>query len=99
MMLTLDEVKAWIRQDSDEDDDLIRIIIGAAETYLLNATGIKYDESNQLAKLYCLILCADWYENRTLIGQQPSEKIRFVCQSIMTQLQYAGSGGDGHGSG
>lgn len=87
-ILTLDETKKWMRVD-DDDDSIIEIIIGAVETYLHNAVEVEFDENNQLAKLYCLVLCADWYENRDLIGQQPSDKVRFTIQSIMTQLQYA----------
>lgn len=99
MMLTLDEVKAWLRTDNTEEDGILNIIKNAAESYLYNAAGKKYDAENHLAKLYCLILCADWYENRTLIGHQPSEKVRFTCQSIMTQLQNYESDGDNDESG
>lgn len=87
-ILTLEETKKWLRVDDDEDD-IVVILIGAAETYLNNAVDAEFDDTNQLAKLYCLVLCADWYENRDLIGQQPSDKVRFTIQSIMTQLQYA----------
>ncbi|MDO3680426.1 head-tail connector protein [Paenibacillus ehimensis] len=88
-ILTLDEAKTWIRVDGNDEDGIIEIIRGAAETYLGNAVEVVFDETNALAKLYCLVLCADWYENRDLIGQQPSDKVRFTCQSIMTQLQNA----------
>lgn len=88
MILTLEETKKWLRIDDDEDD-IVQILIGASETYLNNAVEVEFDETNQLAKLYCLVLCADWYENRDLIGQQPSDKVRFTVQSIMTQLQNA----------
>ncbi len=87
-ILTLEETKMWLRVDDDEDD-IVEILKGAAETYLHNAVDVEFDGTNQLAKLYCLVLCADWYENRDLIGQQPSEKVRFTVQSIMTQLQNA----------
>lgn len=87
-ILTLEETKEWLRVDDDEDN-IIGIIKGAAETYLHNAVEVEFDGTNQLAKLYCLVLCADWYENRDLIGQQPSDKVRFTIQSIMAQLQYA----------
>mgnify|MGYP000356459428 FL=1 len=96
MVLTLEEAKTWLRIDSDEEDSILEMLIGAAETYLHNATGNRFSSENQLAKMYCLVLCADWYENRDLIGQQPSEKIRFTCQSIMAQLQHA-YGGDEDG--
>lgn len=92
-ILTIDEAKTWLRVDGSDEDSLIEMLVAAAETYLHNATEVEFDETNQLAKLFCLVLCADWYENRDLIGQQPSDKVRFTIQSIMTQLQYA-YGGD-----
>lgn len=88
-ILTIDEAKTWLRIDGNEEDGLIQMLIGAAETYLHNATEVEFDETNQLAKLFCLALCADWYENRDLIGQQPSDKVRFTIQSILAQLQHA----------
>ena len=90
MIVTLEEAKKWLRIDGNEENTILEMLIKAAETYLYNATGIEYTAENQLAKLYCLVLCADWYENRMLIGQQPSEKVRFTCQAIMTQLQNTG---------
>lgn len=89
MILTLEEAKTWLRVDGDDENNLIETLIGAAETYLHNATEVEFDETNQLAKLFCLVLCADWYENRDLIGQQPSDKVRFTIQSILAQLQHA----------
>lgn len=89
MILTLEETKMWLRVDGADDDPIIEIIRGASETYLNNAVEVEFDASNALAKLYCLVLCADWYENRDLIGQQPSDKVRFTVQSIMAQLQHA----------
>lgn len=88
-ILTLDETKLWLRVDGIEEDTVIQTLIGAAETYLNNAVEVQFDTTNQLAKLFCLVLCADWYENRELIGSQPSDKVRFTCQSIMAQLQHA----------
>ena len=88
-ILTLEEAKTWLRVDGEDEDSLIEMLIGAAETYLGNATEVEFDDANQLAKLFCLVLCADWYENRDLIGQQPSDKVRFTIQSILAQLQHA----------
>ncbi|MBW7475946.1 head-tail connector protein [Paenibacillus oenotherae] len=88
-ILTLDETKTWLRIDGEDDDTSIYMLMGAAETYLHNATEVTFDSSNDLAKLYCLVLTADWYENRELIGSQPSDKVRYTCQSIMAQLQHA----------
>lgn len=92
-ILTLEVAKKWLRVDGDDEDSIIETLIGAAETYLHNSTEVEFDSTNQLAKLFCLVLCADWYENRDLIGQQPSDKVRFTIQSILAQLQHV-YGGD-----
>lgn len=98
-MIELEEAKTWLRVDGDDEDGTIEMLIGAAKEYLKNTTGREFDNENDLAKLYCLVLVADWYENRELIGSQPSEKVRFTIQSITAQLQYAyskeGEGDDG----
>lgn len=88
-ILTVEEAKTWLRVDGEDEDKLIEMLTGAAETYLHNAVEVEFDNKNELAKLFCLVLCTDWYENRDLIGQQPSDKVRFTCQSIMAQLQHA----------
>lgn len=88
-ILTLDEAKRWLRVDGDDEDLTVQMLVDASETYLANATGNTFDSSNSLAKLYCLVLVTDWYENRELIGEKTSDKVRFTIQSIMTQLQNA----------
>ena len=88
MIIELEETKTWLRVDGTDEDSIIEVVIGASEAYLKNATGIDFDDSNRLAKLYCLVLTADWYENRELIGEKPSDKVRFTIQSMTAQLQY-----------
>jgi len=93
-ILTLDETKTWLRVDGSDEDATIEMLISAAETYLHNATEVEFDAENSLAKLFCLVLVADWYENRELIGSQPSDKVRFTIQSMLAQLQHAYSSTD-----
>jgi uncharacterized phage protein (predicted DNA packaging) len=88
MIVSLDEVKNWLRVDFTDDDALLSTLISAAEEYLKNATGIEYNAQNHLAKLFCMTLIADWYENRELVGRA-SDQVRLIIQSILTQLSYA----------
>jgi uncharacterized phage protein (predicted DNA packaging) len=88
MIVSLDEVKTWLRVDFSDDDTLLTTLIKAAEQYLKNATGITYDSENHLAKLFCMTLIADWYENREMIGKA-TDQTRPIIQSILTQLSYA----------
>ena len=90
MILTLEEAKNWLRVDGNEDDQMIQMLINSAEEYLKNATGKTFDSTNNLAKLFCLTLVTDWYENREMTGLKIGERVKFVIQSMMAQLQYGG---------
>lgn len=89
-ILSLEETTLWLREDTEDVEVLnqISMLINAAELYLKGATGIDYGKDNQKAKLYCLVLVSDWYENRELTGKKTSEQVRFTLQSILAQLQY-----------
>ncbi|MGY6209725.1 head-tail connector protein [Cytobacillus firmus] len=87
MIIDLAIARKWLREPPEEDNDIIKLIIGATEEYLKNATGRTFDDTNNQARLFCLILVTDWYENRDLIGTKPSEKVRFSIQSMLIQLQ------------
>lgn len=87
MIVTLEEVKTWLRVDFSDDDATISMLIAAAEEYLKNATGMTFDSTNHLAKLFCMTLIADWYENREMIGKT-SEKVRHTVESIVAQLTH-----------
>lgn len=89
MILTLDEVKLWLRVDGEDDDNTLLLLIATAEEYLKNATGIVFNSSNTLAKLFCMSLISDWYENREHVGKE-SDRTRFTIQSILLQLTYGG---------
>lgn len=101
MILTLDEVKNYLRVDLDDDDALIQSFIVAAEVYLKNATGKEYPEKDsndnkigyELEKVYLNLLIAYWYENRSaaprnksLNGTVPDE-FTFATRSLLLQLQ------------
>lgn len=89
MIVTLEETKQWLRVDGTEEDLSIQSLITASEMYLKNATGVTFDQTNELAKLFCLVLIVDWYENREFIGKA-SDKVRHTINSILLQLSYGG---------
>ncbi len=87
MIITIEETKQYLRLDGNEEDALIETLISAAESYLKNATGHTFDETNSLAKLFCWVLVTDWYEYREHVGQA-SEKVRPIVESMLAQLKY-----------
>ena len=94
MIISLKEVKEYVRIDIDEDDQLLETLIAAAEEYLKNATGKEYPETDEdgnkikyeLEKIYLQLLIAYWYEKRTPAGGV-GEDFSFMAKSIMLQLQ------------
>ena len=87
MIITMEETKRYLRVDGTEDDILVMSLIDAAETYLHNATGNTFDGTNSLAKLLCLVLVTDWYENREHVGKA-SDKVRPIVESMLAQLSH-----------
>ncbi|MGI6449034.1 MAG: head-tail connector protein [Desulfitobacteriia bacterium] len=88
MIVTLEEAKAYLRVDHTEEDALIESLINAAESYLVNATSKTFDSTNHLARLFCLTLITDWYENRGLTVGRVGGEIRPVIDSMLAQLNY-----------
>lgn len=99
-MITLEEVKQYARIDTDEDDGLLETFICAAETYLKNATGFEYPETDEegnaisyeLEKLYLQLVIAYWYEKRSPVGHVNEDFTR-MTQNIMLQLRLGGTHG------
>lgn len=87
MIVSLEETKEWLRIEHNDEDNTLLMLINAAETYLQNATGNTFDNTNNLAKLFCLVLVTDWYENREMVGKA-SEKVRQTVESMVAQLSH-----------
>jgi uncharacterized phage protein (predicted DNA packaging) len=87
LIISIDEAKEWLRIDHNDEDSTIDMLIHAAEVYLKNATGHTFDSTNHLAKIFCLVLVTDWYENREMVGKA-SEKVRQTVESMVAQLSH-----------
>lgn len=87
MILTLEEAKEYLKIEHDEEDTLVQSLIIAAENYIKNATGIEFDDTNELAKLAIKLLVVNWYENRE-INTDKANKLAFSLDVILTQLKY-----------
>jgi len=86
MIVTLEEVKTYLKVDTENEDSLINMQIAAAEKFILNATGKVFDGTNELAKLFCMMLVQDMYDNRTLLAKG-NEKMSISANAIITQLK------------
>ncbi|MCG8541240.1 MAG: head-tail connector protein [Clostridia bacterium] len=92
MIVDVNIVKKFLRIEEDyiEEDDIFKILIDNAKAYIEDsADSFDITNTKQLskAKLICLVLISDWYENRDFTGK-PSDRIRNTIQSLITQLKY-----------
>lgn len=86
--MELDEIKLYLRLDTDDEDELLSSLQLSAEEYLLNA-GIEKDYEKQLYKLAVKLLISNWYENRNPVSTGSiSKKIEYSLQHIVAQLSY-----------
>lgn len=93
MAITLNEVKVYLRIDSDAEDALLErlmataysVVAGAVDNYALIAR-LKPD-CEKLGDMTQLALISDLYENRNLEGETPQGYSRIV-ETMLHQLQY-----------
>lgn len=93
MAITLNEVKVYLRIDSDAEDALLErlmatayaVVAGAVDNYRL-IVQLKPD-CEKLGDMTQLALIADLYENRNLEGEAPQSYSRIV-ETMLHQLQY-----------
>lgn len=91
--MDLNEVKQFLRVDFTDDDNIITMIVKAAEQYIINAVGY-FDEEKPLMRLLLQVLVADMYENRA-VTVTSAAKQNYVVRSIIYQLLF--SGGENNG--
>ena len=66
--IDLDFTKQYLRQDSDDDDRIIQMMIDSSKSYVANYTGLTVDEleEHEDVCLAVLLLIAEFYDNRTI---------------------------------
>ncbi|EDT75850.1 head-tail connector protein [Clostridium butyricum] len=64
--MTLDDIKNYIRLDSDDDDSFLDAVLIGAISFIRSYTGLtdaQIDEKEELT-LPVYVLCAEMYDNR-----------------------------------
>lgn len=92
MLVTLDELKLYLRLDATDttEDSLLTSLNATAEEYLKNATGFTFStDVPEMAKMIIKLLVAHWYENREVVSSSyNNEKVHFTVESLINQLTY-----------
>lgn len=92
-MVTLADIKKYLRIDDDDEDALLEKFLDVAESYLRNAiSGYEnfYNDNERFqaqADLLKMVLVSEQFNNRD--GRNdPRQDFSFVIRSMVNQLQY-----------
>ena len=85
-MLTLQDVKDYLRIDFDDDDALLMRLIGVAHEYMRSAVHVAYDPDSERARMLSLIVISDLYDNRG-VSDKASGNVRKLVNDFALQLK------------
>lgn len=94
-MLTLDEVKNYLRVDFEEDDSLIMLLIEASKNYIRTELQIELEERFEVMppelSLAMLLLISYWYDERTAMvnvkNRTLSTEVKYGVASILNPFK------------
>ena len=89
-MLTVEDLKQYLRIDTNAEDELLEAFIGTAVAYLNGAVEdyytlyAYYPEFASKADLLTAVLAGEFYQNR----DNSAHDMSYTVRSLMAQLQY-----------
>lgn len=89
-MVTLAELKSYLRIDLDDEDALLEKFLETARAYLKGAVTnfeeiyLASEEFASRADFLMLVLAAEYYQNRS----NDEHNFSYTIRSLITQLQY-----------
>lgn len=95
-IVTVEEVKSFLRIEGEEDDAIVATLIAAAEAYALRYTGEFLEEGEEYPddfKLAVLMLVGTYFNNResVLVGKSAQE-MPFGVREILKGLRMQRTG-------
>lgn len=85
-VLTMQEVKNYIRVDFDDDDILIASLMDTADALLKGSIGTNYNNEDERAKMLSLLIISDLYDNRG-VNEKVSGNIRKIIEDMSLQMK------------
>ena len=88
-MITLAEMKSYLKVDYNDDDNDITLMMDVAREYIVDAIG-ECNEEIARVKLLMRVIVAELYEKRSMTFDMNStnEKVQYVIRSIINQLSF-----------
>lgn len=88
-MMTLAEMKSYLKVDFNDDDNEITLMMNVAREYIIDAIG-ECDETIARVQLLMRVIVGELYEKRSMTFDMNStnEKVQYVIRSIINQLSF-----------
>lgn len=89
-MMTLAEMKSYLKVDYNDDDNEITLMMNVAREYITDAIG-ECDETIARVQLLMRVIVGELYEKRSMTFDMNStnEKVQYVIRSIINQLSFS----------
>lgn len=92
MLITLEELKMFLRIDYSDDDIMLNDFIQTTEEYIKDIVSdydikIKNERFKRKASLAAKFIISELYDNRELTIKE-NKKVNFIINSFITQMQY-----------
>ena len=88
-MMTLAEMKSYLKVDFNDDDNEITLMMNVAREYITDAIG-ECDETIARVQLLMRVIVGELYEKRSMTFDMNStnQKVQYVIRSIINQLSF-----------
>ena len=88
-MMTLTEMKSYLKVDFNDDDNEITLMMNVAREYIIDAIG-ECDETIARVQLLMRVIVGELYEKRSMTFDMNStnQKVQYVIRSIINQLSF-----------
>ena len=88
-MMTLAEMKSYLKVDYNDDDNEITLMMNVAREYIIDAVG-ECDETIARVQLLMRVIVGELYEKRSMTFDMNStnQKVQYVIRSIINQLSF-----------
>ena len=89
-MMTLAEMKSYLKVDFNDDDNFITLLMDVAREYITDAIG-ECDETIARVQLLMRVIVGELYEKRSMTFDMNStnQKVQYVIRSIINQLSFS----------
>jgi hypothetical protein len=85
MIVSLAEIKEWVRANDDDAATVEQLIDEAEEE--LKVTGREFSDTDKLAVQFCKFYVTYWFDNRYGTNYETYSRIK---SSMLTKLTYTG---------